>query len=354
MIDSNTVLKLENDRLIRPRHIIGVDDFELEQIDQLFKLADDYKLKVQNKVDCRGDINPIDPAISFFEEPSTRTRFSFEMAAKRLGLAVLTTEAGKVFSSKAKGESIEDTAINLSGYSPSVVIGRFEHSGEARRAADQMGEVPLINGGDGKGEHPTQALLDAYTVQSILGSVGGQRYVLGGDLLNGRTVHSLVELSSRYEDNQYVFVSPEELKMPEEITDELKNKNIEFEHTTDVEEALNWADVVYWTRLQAERITNRNEKLEMIKKQKRFAIGLKQISSMKEHGILLHPLPRVMPGFVDSAGDTLEAEILPEVDNDSRARYFEQSQNGMYTRMALLRWALEPMYGHTGKYPPKN
>lgn len=332
------------------RHFISSDTLDIADRSKIFEKAGEFKSAILARHPIDSGLNTIDPMISFFEEASTRTRFSFEFAALRLGFTVATTEAGKVFSSRVKGESIEDTARTLNGLVPSAVIARTENEGDAEKAARYL-SVPLLNGGDGKGEHPTQSELDMFTIQEIFTTLGGLKIVVGGDLANGRTVRSLVRAMSRYPDNKFLFVSPKELGMREDIKSELDIAGVKYEETDNMMEALPWGDVTYWCRLQAERIKERKEKLEMIERQKLFAIGKDQVRAMPKHSILLHPMPRVTPGFIDNQGDELSSELLPEVDNDPRARYFDQSANGQPVRMGIVDWALGPIYGPEGEFP---
>ncbi len=348
------LLKLDVDSLQEVRHVVTAEQFTPEFLEHIFVRAAYFKNQVLNKKPLDIKINPIDPMVSLFNEPSTRTRFSFEFAAARLGLPVITTEAGKVFSSTVKGESIEDTAINIAGYHPSVVVARFSDTGDAAKMANSLGEIPLLNGGDGKGEHPTQALLDMFTILEHKGRLNNLNVVMGGDTANGRTARSLAQALSLYQGNSITFVSPDELRMGADIRDTLEEKGVEVHETTRMSEALPHADVVYWTRLQAERFRTNNpdkkqqmreRKLAMIAIQPDYSIGLAELRTMKSDAVLMHPLPRVRPGFVDSEGDELEPELKTEVDSNVRAIYFNQSENGMYVRMALLEWVLERCYG---------
>lgn len=350
-------LGLENSETA-PRHIIEARQLTPEVVEPLFERAVDFKGKVARREPLDVQLNTYDPIISFFEEPSTRTRFSFEIAADRLGFRTITTEAGKVFSSRLKGESAEDTAMNIGGYQPAAIVARTSHTGDALRFASSL-DCPLINGGDGKGEHPTQALLDVFTIREELGRLDGLKVVMGGDLANGRTVRSLAQILAHYEGLELTLVSPAELHMGDDVKKILEDQGVQIHETENVKDAVAWGDVVYWTRLQAERINGDSQeetmrlKKAMVDRQRDFSIGSDVMSAMRRGAILLHPLPRVEPGFVDKDGDELYPEILPEVDDDPRAAYFRQSENGVYTRMALLEYILNPIYGPEGKYPPQ-
>jgi len=320
------------------RHIISVDQFGPQLLDYLFKRAAEFKKSISENQPIDTNISTHDPVISFFIEPSTRTRFSSEAAAMRLGLNVIGTESGKMFSSLLKGESLADTARNLAGYRPSVVISRTAQAGDGTIMAQNL-NCPSINAGDGTGEHPTQALLDAFTIQDTLGSLDGLKIAIGGDLANGRTARSLVKLMNRLGNNSFVFISPSELSMGQDILTELDTQSIQYTQTESMN-ALADADVVYWTRLQAERFDDPEQKRAMIARQADFTLTAEHAEKMKDSAIIMHPLPRVQDGFIDTNGDALVAELHENVDANHRAKYFEQSENGMYVRMALIEWCL--------------
>jgi aspartate carbamoyltransferase catalytic subunit len=336
------------------RSVISADQYTAEFLEGFFPRVAHFKKRVEAGSPIDARVITSDPVVSLFNEPSTRTRFSFDIAAKRLNLQVVTTEAGKVFSSMIKGESIEDTARNIAGYYPSAVVARFSETGEAQKMAISLGNIPLLNGGDGKGEHPTQSLLDAFTILERKGQLNNLNVVMGGDMANGRTARSLAKILALYEGNTITFVSPEELRMGQDVINTLERKGVEVHETSSMNDVLPDADIVYWTRLQAERFKTsdpskqeemRKKKLAMIALQPDFCIGEQQLGIMRPDAVLLHPLPKVKPGFIDTEGDELQPEIKLEVDNDTRAAYFEQSSNGMPVRMALLEWALQPKYG---------
>lgn len=248
-----------------------------------------------------------------FFEPSTRTRLSFETAALRLGAQVISAENANGSSSAFKGETMEDTGRMLSAYADAVVM-RHPTEGSLSRAAS-VSTVPFLNAGDGSKEHPTQALLDLYTIKKEKGRLDNLSIVFVGDLVYGRTVHSLIPALSSYEGNTFTFVSPESLKLP----DEYKN-GISYTETDSLEETIASADVVYMTRVQKERFADVSE-YEKVKDV--FVFKKEHLQKMKDDAILMHPLPRV-------------GEIDPEVDSDSRAAYFRQAKNGLFVRMALL------------------
>jgi len=256
--------------------------------------------------------------LSEFYEPSTRTRFSFEIAATKLGVGVVSTENGSVTSSAVKGETIEDTMRVFNEYGVDAVVLRTKEDGYAARAAS-VSKIAVINGGDGKGEHPTQAVLDMYTIQEQLNQLDGLNVVMGGDLAHGRTVRSLSKLLSLYPDNHISFLSTPELQIGEDIKLHLKKNGTSFEETSDMYGVLSQADVVYWTRLQLERHSGKS----LTMGQEHFILDAKALDVMPKDAIIMHPLPRI-------------AEIPVSTDQDPRAKYFRQAGNGLYVRMAML------------------
>lgn len=298
-----------------PRHILRAQQFDRQFLDALFLRADNLKNHhVGTELGGRLMFN-------MFYEASTRTRMSFSAAAAQLGMKVVGTENAKEFSSNAKGETLEDSIRVLGAYDPDVIVLRHFETGAAQKAAD-VSHVPIINAGDGAGEHPTQALLDAYTIQSELGSVDGKTVLFGGDLAYGRTGRSLARMLTNYQDTKAIFVAPEQVPMGDDIKQELTQKGVEYTDTQDLEAALPDADVVYWTRLQWERFED-PKLFEQL--QGKYTIGTAQLKRMKKDAIVMHPLPRI-------------GEITEEVDADPRAAYFRQAGNGLYVRMALLEW----------------
>jgi aspartate carbamoyltransferase len=251
-----------------------------------------------------------------FLEPSTRTRLSFETAIQRLGAHPITVADPKS-SSAAKGESLTDTARTIEGYVDCIVM-RQPETGGAKRVADAVA-IPVINGGDGSGQHPTQALLDLYTIQKEKGTLEGLTVAMVGDLKYGRTVHSLSYALAPFSP-KYVYCTPAELKMPEAITREVRARGIPVEETTDIRAALAQADIVYMTRVQRERF-------EDLAQYERLKGGYILNRALVEQGkpglVVMHPLPRV-------------DEIALDVDSLPGAAYFRQAHNGVYLRMALL------------------
>nr|GMD90820.1 aspartate carbamoyltransferase 2, chloroplastic-like [Ipomoea batatas] len=260
---------------------------------------------------------------TLFYEPSTRTRLSFESAMKRLGGEVLTTENAREFSSAAKGETLEDTIRTVEGYSDIIVMRHFE-SGAARRAA-ATANIPIINAGDGPGQHPTQALLDVYTIQREIGKLDGIKVALVGDLAYGRTVRSLAYLLAKYQDVKIYFVSPDVVKMKDDIKDYLTSQGVDWEESADLLEVASKCDVLYQTRIQRERFGERIDLYEEARG--KYIVDLEVTRAMQKHAVVMHPLPRL-------------DEITVDVDGDPRAAYFRQAKNGLYIRMALLKLLL--------------
>ncbi len=298
------------------RHIIKAQQFDEEKLSQLFQKT--LGIKNGDEDDDRPLIEALRGKVvaSLFYEPSTRTRLSFESAALRLGAQIITTENAREFSSAAKGETLEDTIRVISGYADAIILRHYEEG--ASKKASLISSVPIINAGDGPGQHPTQALLDAFTIYEHFKTLNGLRIQFIGDMLNGRTVRSLVYLMSKFSDNHFIFVSPESLRMKDDIISYLEGLNISFEETTQPQTNV---DVTYVTRIQKERFVGKIEDYNKV-----FGIYIidqEFVSKLPKTSIVMHPLPRVN-------------EIAPEVDDDPRAIYFQQAKNGLYLRMALL------------------
>ena len=253
---------------------------------------------------------------ALFFEPSTRTRLSFETAMHRLGGSVIGFASAGT-SSSAKGESLSDTIRNVDQY-VDVIAMRHPEIGSAKIAAD-VAEAPVLNGGDGAGQHPTQALLDVFTIQSERGQVDGNTIVLCGDLKYGRTVHAGVEIYKHF-DCRLVFVAPDALRMPPEITGRLQEQGVKVEETTDLEAALAEANVLYMTRIQKERFEDPEEYNRL---KGSYILTREMVERTNPDLTIMHPLPRV-------------DEITTEVDDLPGAAYFRQAQNGVFTRMALI------------------
>ncbi|MBB6637595.1 aspartate carbamoyltransferase [Cohnella thailandensis] len=300
-------------------HVLGAKQFSRSELDELFVAA-----KGMEEVVRTGGNRSHQGAImtTLFFEASTRTRLSFEAAMSRLGGSVIGTENAAQFSSAIKGETLEDTIRIISGYSD-VIVMRHTEIGAAKRAA-AVADVPVINAGDGAGEHPTQALLDAYTIQKEVGQLDGVRIAMVGDLAYGRTVHSLSYILANYRNVMVYYISPENVRIPGYVKRYMDEKGIRYEETGDLESVAGSIDVLYQTRIQKERFPSLEE---YEKASGHFIVDEELMSRMNKNSIVLHPLPRA-------------GEIADAVDNDPRAAYFRQARNGLYIRMALIDKAL--------------
>ncbi len=300
------------------KDILSVKQFTREDLEYIFAVAHEMRVMVEHV----GTFDLLKGKIlaNLFYEPSTRTSSSFTAAMERLGGSVIPINEVR-YSSVAKGESLPDTVRTLECYADVIVL-RHPEVGSAAIAA-QAARKPVINAGDGIGEHPTQALLDAFTIREELGHVDGLTVTLLGDLKHGRTVHSLARLLSLYK-VRVNYVSPDILRMPPDLMEELQKKGLEqFEYAT-LEPCLADTDVLYVTRVQKERFTD-DAVYESVKDA--YVIDKEVMRRAKERMIVMHPLPRV-------------GEIDPAIDNDPRAAYFRQMEYGLYVRMALLAMVL--------------
>lgn len=296
-------------------HIIKTQNFTLDFLDEIFKSSREMR-----KLSTKGGIDALKgkTIATFFAEESTRTRLSFESAALKLGAGVISSANARQFSSVLKGEVLEDTIRVLDKYADCIVI-RYHEEGGAARAA-HVSRVPIVNAGDGSGQHPTQSLLDLFTIEDELGQVSGLKVALVGDLRNGRTVHSLAYLLGKFTDITLYLVSPSNLMMPQNITEYLTRHGVKFICTDELDKIISDIDVLYQTRVQKERF----ESLEEYEDSKgKLIINRDLVNQMKMDAIIMHPLPRV-------------DEIRYGVDDNHRAKYFVQAENGLYVRMALL------------------
>ena len=295
-------------------NVLTAEQFTKEDLNEIFNLArkiknnpKKYSKKLEGKI----------VAVMFFE-PSTRTRLSFETAILKLGGQVIGTENASANSSSKKGETIEDTTKILQGYADAIVMRHTDEDSSERAAS--VAKVPVLNAGAGKGEHPTQALLDMYTIKDKRGDFNGVKVAILGDLKYGRTIHSLIKLLSLYDNVEIYGLSKEAFALPEEYVEFLKNKNIDYKVCNSFDEIPTDVDVLYHTRIQSERFEGDFGKEE-------FIINKEILNKFSEKTIVMHPLPRV-------------DEISTDIDDDPRAMYFEQAVNGLYIRMALLVKAL--------------
>ena len=300
------------------KHIVAVEQFEREWVLDLFRDADRMK-----SVSARNGLLNDRILATLFYEPSTRTRLSFESAMLRLGGQVLSTENALEFSSAIKGESVEDTVRIVAGYADCIVI-RHHEQGAAARAAT-VSPVPIVNGGDGPGEHPTQALLDFYTIHDELNQFDDLTVALVGDLRFGRAVRSLAMMFRMTSNVNLLFVSPDAVPMGDDVRQALDAAGVRYRDEPDLGKALAVADVVYQTRIQRERFATQDEYRAA---QGIYILNEESLALLGPKAIIMHPLPRV-------------DEISPAVDADPRAAYFRQARNGVYIRMALLNQLLK-------------
>ena len=301
------------------RHLMSPLDFSVEELDPLLNLAHDIELHPEKYAHaCDGK-----KLATLFYEPSTRTRLSFEAAMLNLGGSVLGFSSA-ASSSASKGESVSDTIRMISCYAD---ICAMRHPKEgAPMVASMASSIPVINAGDGGHQHPTQTLTDLLTIRSLKGRLDHFTIGLCGDLKFGRTVHSLVRALSRYEGVNFIFISPEELKVPDYIKEDvLEANNIPYQEVERIEDVMPKLDVLYMTRVQKERFFNEEDYVRL---KDFYILNNQKMKLAKDDMIVMHPLPRVN-------------EISVEVDKDPRAAYFRQVQYGVYARMALILTLLE-------------
>lgn len=298
----------------RLRHVVESQQFSRSLLEELFARSEEIKREPHRFM---GRLNGQVMAALFYE-PSTRTRLSFEAAMIRLGGQAMGTDNAREFSSAAKGETLEDSIRIVSGYADVIVL-RHNEQGAAKRAA-AVSSVPVINAGDGPGQHPTQALLDIYTIKDELNRIDGIRIAMVGDLANGRTVRSLTYLLSKFKDIKIWFVAPPVVAMGDDLKAHLDEHHIPWVETEDLESVLPEVDVVYQTRIQKERFSD-PAAYNAVKGV--YRLDKNSLARMRKYAIVMHPLPRV-------------DEIAPDVDDDPRAAYFRQARNGLHVRMALL------------------
>ena len=300
------------------KHILSVKQFTRSDVEYIFTIAEEMRTMVERV----GTFDLLKGKVlaNLFYEPSTRTASSFTAAMERLGGSVIPINEVR-YSSVSKGESLPDTVRTLECYADVIVL-RHNETGAAKTASEFL-RKPLINAGDGAGEHPTQALLDLFTIKEEIGSIDGLTITMLGDLKYGRTVHSLSRLLTMFK-VKVRYVSPEILRVPEHLRQELKEGELNFTEHTNLDEVLAETDVLYVTRVQKERFTDMTE-YDSVKGA--YVITPETMAGAKQRMVLMHPLPRV-------------GEITMDVDADPRAAYFRQMEYGMYVRMALLAMVL--------------
>ncbi len=296
------------------KNLISITDFTKDEILRIMDLAAEFEQTPYQDL-LHGRV-----VASLFFEPSTRTRLSFESAVNRLGGRVIGFSDGNS-TSLSKGESLHDTIMTISNYSDMIIM---RHSIEgAPRYASEISKVPVVNAGDGANQHPSQTLLDLYSIKKTQASLDGINIMMVGDLKYGRTVHSLLQALSHF-DTKFTFVAPPELQMPEEYKLFLKEKGLKYTETSKIDDSINQADIVYMTRVQRERFTDPME-YERVKNV--YVLTNAMLAATKPNMRILHPLPRVN-------------EIATDVDGNPKAYYFNQTENGVYTRMAIISYLL--------------
>lgn len=301
------------------KHIQSATQFTKESLGEIFKLADkikkdpyQYNNILKNKV-----------VATLFYEPSTRTRLSFSSAVVRLGGRLITTENANENSSATKGETLEDTIRIVEGYADAIIL-RHKEDDSIQRAI-RVSNVPILNAGSGGREHPTQGLLDLYTIKEYKGRLDNLKIVVMGDLKYGRTIHSLLQLLSLFDGLEVHALSAKELELPKEYEDLFQTKNIKYVKHNKLETVPKDIDIIYHTRIQKERLMGEGIK----ENEALFIVNKKILDTFSKETLLMHPLPRI-------------EEISTDLDMDKRAIFFKQAHNGVYIRMALLAMILAP------------
>ena len=299
--------------MLKNKSLVSIEDVTTTELEEIFKIAGEMQTFLVSGKPLKTMDGKI--MVTIFYEPSTRTRLSFESAMHRLGGSVLSISEIKS-SSVAKGETLADTVRMAEGYADVIVV-RHPMEGAARLAS-RFSSKPVINAGDGSGQHPTQTILDLYTIRKEIGDLNGKEITIVGDLKYGRTVHSLLIALSKY-DVSVNLVSPQLLRLPNYVYSRIEN-SMKVRMTEDLNRVIETTDVLYVTRIQKERFSDPNEYKSVIGS---YSINMNTVSAMKEKSIIMHPLPRI-------------DEISPEVDRSPKAVYFRQANNGVPVRMALI------------------
>lgn len=299
--------------MLKGRNLIDTMDFSIEELEEIFKLSDEIISNPEEFSNlCHGKL-----LATLFYEPSTRTRFSFEAAMLRLGGNIIGFSEPNS-SSVSKGESIADTIRTVACYAD-IAVMRHPKEG-APQVAAEYSPVPVINAGDGGHQHPTQTLTDLLTIKSTKGKLSNLTIGLCGDLKFGRTVHSLIKAMSRYENNKFILISPNELKIPEYLKKKLEKDQVYFKEVEKLDDVIGELDILYMTRVQRERFFNEEDYIRL---KDSYILDEDKMEKASKDMMVLHPLPRVN-------------EISHAVDKDPRAHYFKQAKYGMYVRMALI------------------
>ena len=297
-----------------PKSLISIHDFTKEEILHILDMAQEFEKNKSQQILSDKVV------ASLFFEPSTRTRLSFETAANRLGARVIGfSDADNT--SVTKGETLNDTIKMVTNY-VDLIIMRHPLDGSARYASE-VATVPVVNAGDGANQHPSQTLLDLYTIRQTQGRLDNININMVGDLKYGRTVHSLLQAMSHFSPH-FTFTAPDELKMPQEYKEYLNKLGIDYTETTELDSHLNDCDILYMTRVQQERFT---DPMEYERGKNVYNLKASMLKGVKDNMKILHPLPRVN-------------EISYDVDNTKHAYYFKQAENGMYVRMAIIAYLL--------------
>lgn len=299
--------------MLRARHLIDTSDLTLKELEEIFDLAHQIMTNPKEFSHlCEDKI-----LATLFYEPSTRTRFSFEAAMLRLGGKIIGFSEPNS-SSVSKGESIADTTRTVGCYAD-IIVMRHPKEG-APKVASMYSDVPIINAGDGGHQHPTQTLTDLLTIKSTKGELSNLKIGCCGDLKFGRTVHSLIKTLSRFDNNKFYLISPDELRIPDYVKGELSKNDIEYTEVEKLDDVIGDLDILYMTRVQRERFFNEEDYIRL---KDSYILDIEKMKNAPDKMIILHPLPRVN-------------EISIEVDDDPRACYFKQARYGMYVRMALI------------------
>lgn len=315
-------------------HILRAQQFDPKSLDAIFRRVHEFEVMLRDAY-TRRTLRRFFPEVMLFNifyAESLRTRASFYMAAYRLGMNIFDSQNGDQFSSQYRdywnrGETLEDTIRVLCTLGPDIIVLRRPEEGAAERAA-KVSTVPIINAGDGKGQHPTQAVLDICTIYRKFGAIAGLTILIGGDLRYGRTARSLAYLLSKYPNVRLIFVAPEELQMGEDVLEHLREHRVVFSKHTALEEVIGEADAIYWTRTQREKM---GDEIAYEDVAHRYRIDRRIMGLMKKTTVILHPLPR-------------NDEIDPAIDADPRVLFFEQTRISIPVRMALLELALGNTY----------
>ena len=293
------------------KHVISCEQYTKEELEGVYELADKImKDPAKYSKELDGKI-----IATLFYEPSTRTRLSFESAIQRVGAKLISTENAKEVSSAVKGETLKDTLQIIEGYAYAIVLRHSDN--DSSEVAASIAKVPIINAGAGKAEHPTQALLDMYTIKSEKGKIDGLKICISGDLKYGRTTHSLVKLLSLYNNITVYGVSREFFKLPQKYIDYMKERNVKYVPCLEFTDLPKDIDIIYHTRTQLERIEDKNVEI------KELIINKEVLDTFSKDTLIMHPLPRVN-------------EICTDVDSDPRILFFKQAHNGIPIRMAVL------------------